>query len=200
VNIALIVKDRDHLIKMMNQAGWVTADPLTFKNGVREVFSMLLNTGYPAAPLSNLYLFNRAHDVGFEISTNPQKSARTRHHVRFWRLEEPLMQTDHKHKYAYTFWVKKLQHLVVGKKEMWIGAATEETRPIAIQWRTGQLTHGGSHESDRERDFIIQSLQNIGGVSKVYTSESGEQLRFRGQQIQTFYVSDGSIKILRLKP
>lgn len=82
---------------------------------------------------------------------------------------------------------------------MWIGAATEETHPLDIQWHTGQFTHGGSHESDRERDFIISSLENIGVVSRIHTSEPGEKLRFRGQQVRTFYVTDGSIKIVKLK-
>lgn len=199
VNIALIVKNQKHLIDAMNKAGWYTSDPMTFKNGFLELISMIFNTRYPAAPLSNLYLFNRAQDVGFEIPTNDHGSARTRHHVRFWRLQEPLVHTDKKHRYAYTFWFQKLQHLLVGKKEMWIGAATEETYAIAVQWRTGQLTHGGSDESDKERDFIIKSLKNAGMVVKVHTSEPGEKLRFRGQQLRTFYVSDGSIKIARLK-
>ena len=199
VNIALIVTDRNHLIQKMTNAGWYVADPQTFKNAMREIISIAFNTSYPAAPLSNLYLFNRAQDVGFEIPTNQHGSARTRHHVRFWRLDEPIIHTDSKHRFAYTFWFQKLEHLLVGKKEMWIGAATEETHPIDVQWRTGQLTHGGSHESDKERDFIIQTLRDTHSVSHVYASESGEKLRFRGQQIRTFYVSDGSIKIARLR-
>lgn len=200
VNIAFIVSNRAHLIKKMHKAGWYTADPMTLKNAFKELVSILFNTHYPASPLSNLYLFNRPHDVGFEIPTNPHGSARTRHHVRFWRLEEPHLHADGKHHYAYAFWLQKFKHLFVGEKEMWIGAATEETYPIAIQWRTGQLTHGGSAESDKERDFIIQSLEDISAISKHHVTEPGEKLRFRGQQVRTFYVSDGSIKILRLKP
>ena len=199
VNIALIVKNRDHLERIMNRAGWHTAHPMTFKAGLRELLAFIFNLPYPEAPLSNLYLFNRPHDIGFEIPTNGRKSPRTRHHVRFWRLEEPPLHLDQKHRNAFSFWSQKLQHLLVGKKEMWIGAATEETHALDIQWHTGQFTHGGSHESDLERDFIIHSLETIGAVSEVHTSEPGEQLRFRGQQVRTFYVTDGSIKIVKLK-
>jgi hypothetical protein len=198
VNIAIIATSRKHLTRKMNAAGWDTADPLTLKTAIREIASIAFNKEYRKAPLSNLYLFNRPHDIGFEISTNPQGSARTRHHVRFWRLEEPLIQSSHNH-HAYTFWFQKLRQFINGEKELWIGAATEETHPIDIQWRTGQLTHGGSHESDKERDFIIQSLTDIRAVAKTHTSESGEQIRFRGQQVRTFYVSDGGIKIVYLK-
>lgn len=198
VNIAIIATSRKHLTQKMNAAGWDTADPLTLRTAIREVISITFNKEYRKAPLSNLYLFNRPHDVGFEISTNPQGSARTRHHVRFWRLEEPLMESGHNH-HAYTFWFQKLRKFIVGEKELWIGAATEETHPIDIQWRTGQLTHGGSHESDKERDFIVQSLKDIRAVAKTHLSESGEQIRFRGQQVRTFYVSDGGIKIVHLR-
>ena len=196
VNLALVVKNRDHLIKAMTKAGWYQADPLTIKNGFREVVSILFGTSYPAAPLSNLYLFNRSQDLSFEIPTNDRGSARTRHHVRFWRLEEPITEHNSHH---YFFWMKKLEHLIMPEKEMWIGAATEETHPIDVRWRTGQLTHGGSHDSDKERDFIIETLQKINSVAKVHISKEGETIRFRGQQIRTIYISNGSIKIARLR-
>lgn len=197
VNIAIIATNKKHLISAMEKAGWCVADPVTYKNSLRIVASMLFNTAYPAAPLSNLYLFNRPHDVGFEISTNKNNSARTRHHVRFWRLEEPVVHHDNIH--HYTFWANKLKHLIVPEKEMWIGAATEETQAVDIQWRTGQLTHGGSHDSDKERDFIIKTLKSTHAVSKVHLSQPCETIRFRGQQIRTFYVSNGRIKIACLR-
>ncbi len=197
VNLALIVKDRSHLEKCMNQAGWYTADPLTFRTGFREVMSIVFNRAYPEAPLSNLYLFDRQHDIGFEIPTNSAMSARTRHHVRFWQLKEPVIGS--RNEAHFYFWQEKLRHLFHGKKEIWIGAATEETQAIDIQWRTGRLTHGGSHESDKERDFIIQTLSTAKLVTKTFLTEPGEQLRFRGQQLRTFYITDGSIKVTRLK-
>lgn len=197
VNIAIIATDKAHLISTMEKAGWQVADPVTYKSSLQIIISMLFNTPYPTAPLSNLYLFNRPHDIGFEISTNKNNSARTRHHVRFWRLEEPIIHHDGVH--HYTFWVEKLKHLIVPEKEMWIGAATEETHAIDIQWRTGQLTHGGSHDSDKERDFIIKTLKSAESVSKVHLSKPGDTIRFRGQQIRTFYVSNGRIKIARLR-
>ena len=197
VNLALIVKNRSHLEHKMQEAGWYTADPLTFKNGFREVLSIVFNRSYPEAPLSNLYLFDRTHDIGFEIPTNTTGSARTRHHVRFWRLEEP--NSGARNEGHYHFWQDKLQHLFSGTREVWIGAATEETHAIDIQWRTGRLTHGGSHDSDKERDFILSSLEANKCIKKSFVTASGEELRFRGQQIRTFYVTDGSIKVARLK-
>lgn len=197
VMLAVIAKDRRQLELAMNQSGWITADPLTIKNGFMEVISILFNTSYPAAPLSNLYLFNRAHDIGFEIPTNAAGSARTRHHVRFWRLEEPA--ASDKNVTHYDFWVKKLRHLLKTEREIWIGAATEETHPIDIQWHTGQLTHGGSHDAARERDYIIKTLEDTNLVRSVHTTKPGKEVKFRGQQFQTHYVTDGSLKVIELK-
>jgi hypothetical protein len=204
VNLAIIVKDFNHLEQSMNKAGWYTSDPLTFKNGIREAVSIALDRYYPEAPLSNLYLFDRPHDVGFSIPTRDSGSARTRHHVRFWRLQEPEPGT--RNESHYHFWQEKLKHVFGRKREIWIGAATEDHRLVGVQWRTGQITHGVSHEADKERDFVIQSLVNQKNVTKVSLSEPGEQLRFHGQQLhfrrrqfRMFYISDGSIKIVKLK-
>ncbi len=196
VTLAIVVKNRAQLVRAMHKAGWYTAQPLTFRNGIRELFSIIFNTSYPDSPLSHLYLFDRPHDIGFEIPTNSAGSARTRHHVRFWRLQKPLLES--RHASHYEFWREKLSHVLGIERQIWIGAATEETKAIDIQWRTGQLTHGGSHESDKERDFIIQTLRQSGVVKRMSTSSAGEPLRFRGQQFRTFYISDGSIKIVHL--
>lgn len=197
VNIALIVRDKSDLRRAMQKAGWYEADPLTLKNGTREVWSILANTSYPEAPVSNLYLFNRPHDIAFQIPTNAQMSARTRHHIRFWRLEAPEGDLkDHNH---FDFWSKKLFKWLHLDREIWIGACTEEFRAVDFQWRTGRFTHAGSHESDKERDFVLQTLSDARKIRHIHTSEPGEELRFRGQQFRTFYISDGSVKIAELK-
>lgn len=197
VNLALIVKDKEHLRRSMKKAGWYEADRLTFKSSIHTLYSIVFNQPYPTAPFSNLYLFNRAHDIGFEIPTGDSMSARTRHHVRFWKLDEPgLHVNEHAH---FTFWKRQLQHFFGMEREIWIGAATEETHAIDLQWRTGQLTHGGSHDSDKERDFIIQTLRDSGFVRSVHDTEPGEELRFRGQQFRTIYITDGGIKVARLR-
>lgn len=197
VNIALITRDRRHLKKSMQQAGWYEADSHGIKNNLREAWSILFNQPYPNAPVSNLYLFNRKHDIAFQIPTNQRMSARTRHHVRFWRLEPPKQNRhDRGH---FEFWSNKLLNWLHRDSEIWIGASTEDFRPLDVRWRTGSLTHGVRHEADKERDFIVQTLQDNDLVKKVNTSDPGEQFKFRGQSFRTVYTTDGSIKIVRLK-
>lgn len=197
VNIAIIAHSRQHLRQSMHQAGWYEADKASLCNSFREGWALLFNRPYPNAPVSTLYLFNRRHDIAFQIPTNNQLSPRTRHHVRFWLLRAPENdQTDRGH---FDFWSGKLLKWFKVEKQIWIGAATEDFRPIDIRWRTGSITHGVSHESDKERDYIIATLRNYQKIRSVHTSDPGEKLRFRGQSFRTFYTTDGSIKIVRLK-
>ena len=196
VILAVIAHNKQHLRKKMRAAGWYESDPLTFKNGLYEFISIVFNRAYPEAPVSNLYLFNRHQDISFQIPTNGRLSARTRHHIRFWKLEEPpLTQNDHGH---FSFWATRLKKFVGAKRSIWIGAGTEEPHPIDIQWRTGQFTHGGSHDANAERDFIIQTLKASAAVKKISTSRRGEKTSFRGQQFRTIYTTDGSLKVIEL--
>lgn len=197
VNIALTAKSKEHLIRSMKEAGWYETDKRSLKNDLRVIWSVLFNKPYPTAPVSNLYLFNRSHDIAFQISTNPNMSARTRHHVRFWKLRPPKRNSnDRGH---FEFWSTKLLKWLHHEREVWIGACTEDFRPLDIQWRTGQLTHGVSHDADKERDFIIETLQNKKLIKSLHSSEPGEKFKFRGQQFRTVYTTDGSLRVVNLK-
>jgi len=197
VNIAVVVRDRQQLQTAMAKAGWYEADPASLKNSLREGYALLFNAPYPSAPVSTLYLFNRKHDIAFQLPTNDKLSPRTRHHVRFWRLEVP---EPHKHDRGhFAFWSEKLTKWLGLEKEIWIGASTYDFKPFDIRWRTGSITHGVRHNADEERDFIIQTLKDAKTIRAVETSEPGEQFRFRGQSFRTIFTTDGSLKIVRLK-
>ena len=46
------------------------------------VRAFVLNSPYPTAPFSTLYLFGRGQDIGFQKAID--NSPRKRHHIRFW--------------------------------------------------------------------------------------------------------------------
>jgi hypothetical protein len=197
VNIAVVVRDRRQLQLAMKKAGWYEAEPSSFRNSIREGLALLFNRSYPNAPVSTLYLFNRRHDIAFQIPTNAHNSPRTRHHVRFWRLQPPENQRHDRGHFEY--WSSKLLTWLHLEREIWIGAATYDFKPFDIRWRTGSITHGVRHNTDEERDFIIQTLQDCSSVKSVHTSEPGEHFKFRGQSFRTVFTTDGSIKVVQIR-
>lgn len=197
VNIAIVVHHKDDLRRIMLEAGWFEADKLTLVSGIRVITSIIFNHSYQKAPVGPLFLFNRMQDMAFEIPTNPSQSARTRHHFRFWQLEEPHVSIqDHEH---YSFWKQQLHRFTRTKRIIWIGAGTEEPHAVDFKWRNGQLTHGGSHDDGKERDFLIKTLKDAKFVKKISTTDRGDAVSFRGQQFRTVYKTDGSIRVVEIK-
>src|SRR5271166_4906971 len=47
-------------------AGWSEADRLTLASSWRMARAFVLNSPYPTAPFSTLYLFGRSQDIGFQ--------------------------------------------------------------------------------------------------------------------------------------
>lgn len=197
VNIAIVARDEAHLIQAMKRAGWYKADKATLKTSIQEALSILLDRAYPTAPFSNLYLFGRPFDIGFQIPTTRSGSVRSRHHVRFWRLQLP--EEDGKHKHHYHYWQDKLKHLLGANKEVWIGAAIEDVHGVGIRWRSGQITHRNSNNFTQERDLIIQTLEQTHQVRSVKEVDAGEVFKFRGQQPHNSFVFDGNVKVVNLK-
>lgn len=198
VNIAIVTSSRDQLISSMERAGWYQADEPTVKNNIRATIAMILNRPYPEAPFSKLYLFGRPFDIGFQKPANPRKSPRSRHHVRFWKLEAP---SDEKLFMHFDFWHKKVKHLLGIEKEIWIGAAIKDTNIFGIRWRSGSLTHQISVDVDAERDLIMSDLSTAHQVRTVDVVPAGEPLSFRGQTVQRGgpLICDGILTIVELR-
>lgn len=66
------------------RAGWVRAEDVSLRTGVKIGASVLLDHPYPDAPVSPLYVNDRQQDLAFEHDDG--KSADKRHHVRFWQV------------------------------------------------------------------------------------------------------------------
>lgn len=184
VNLAIVAHSKTELITAMYRAGWYEADHNTFINGLRETLSIVCNIAYPNAPVSSLYLFNRPQDLAFELPIGDSKSARRRHHVRFWRLyEAPPRHNDHDHFTYYATLLRRFLNPI--HRSVWIGAAIEDSHPIGIR-RRGTLTHRINTDADAERDFIINSLKSQKLVKRLSITQRGEATKFRGQQFRSF--------------
>ncbi len=135
VNLAILGSEEDIHAAML-QAGWTKADPITLRSSLGIVFSTLKHRPYPAAPVSDLFLFDRKQNFAYQMEVNG--SASRRHHVRFWKVPEG--------------W-----NLPGGKRVEWLAAGTFD-KGVGLSAATLQVTHKIDKNVDKERDFIIESM------------------------------------------
>jgi hypothetical protein len=164
-------------------AGWAQADALTLKSSWRMVRAFLLNSPYPTAPFSTLYLFGRGQDIGFQKAID--NSPRKRHHIRFWalnmeRAEATLGTAD--------LWLKA-HRPPDHERVYWVGAGTRDTG-FSLTQLTFQITHATDSDTNVERDFIIAELKGINAVGDVNSYQA--QQHFPAAHVN-HYVTDGHV-------
>lgn len=139
LNIAFVGSEEE-LLKLMAQARWFPADPITFSSSLRITVDSIARRPYADAPVSNLFVQGKKQDLAFEqpAANNPSM----RHHVRFWRIEALDDQA----------------------RPLWVGAATYDTR-IGLSHVNRRITHHIAADVDSERDKLVGDVQNVGGVS-----------------------------------
>lgn len=166
----------EQLHKVMDAAGWSLADNITPRSAWKMVTTVLRRKSYPNAPVSPAFLFGRKQDFAYqqEVDNNPNQ----RHHVRFWRCPKGWL-------------------LPGGHRVDWLAAGTYD-RSIGVSLFTFQLTHRIDEDTDIERDYIIQTVQDssepvrvaiLKDFSSGYHSRNGG-----GDSIRT----DGDLPILEL--
>lgn len=193
VNIGLVGTEQQ-MVSSMEKAGWYRADERTPKTMLRLVMSIIFRTPYERAPFSNLYLFGRRHDIGFEKPVTDDPSHR--HHVRFWACKYGSNPEFHGH---VRFW-----HKLHNDKNMhddtflWVGCASLDTG-IGIIRHNFQLTHSIHANTDRERDLIVKDLQNAKQARKVNYMKSGEPYKIQNRVIGGHMRSDGGLTVVELK-
>lgn len=154
----VLIGTEGQLLRAFEQAGWHKADTLNITSSSKMIWSSVLNRPYPTAPFSSLYLFGRKQDYGFQMPIG--KNPRKRHHIRFWKAENG---------------------------DLWVGAGSEDIG-IGLAALTYKITHKVDGEVDRERDYILSSLQKAGVIRDVQHYKAEEFKRGK-------YVSDGNIAV-----
>jgi hypothetical protein len=187
VNLALIGTS-EQLRSAFAAAGWVEADPLDLKSAWHMARAFVLDTSYPAAPFSTLYLFGRGQDFGFQKAID--NSPRKRHHVRFWAKSLADAETG---AVAAGFWLNTDRP--AGETEvLWVGAGTKDTG-FSLTRLTFQITHATDADTNAERDYIIDALHSAGAVGEVSRYETGDRLI---TDHVNHYVTDGDIAVAEL--
>jgi hypothetical protein len=172
INVGLEGSEEDVLCAM-HAAGWRPADPVTLSSSARIIGSVLLDRPYLDAPVSPLFYENRRQDLAFEKPSG--NSARTRHHVRFWKA------------------------LDAGDDGLpvWLGAAVYDDG-LGVSHYTGQITHHTAPDIDAERDLLMSDLTQAKKVAELYSvSGVGPTLISRNGGGDPYF-TDGDIAVAKL--
>lgn len=187
VNLVLI-GTLQQLCDAFAAAGWSTADRLGMASSWRMIRAFLLNSPYPTAPFSTLYLFGRRQDIGFQepIDNSPRK----RHHIRFWARSLDRSEDDVS---AASFWLNT-DKPSADQRVLWVGAGTRDTG-FSLTRLTFQVTHATDSDTNVERDHIISQLRARRVIGDVTLHQSGSRLQ-TGKV--NHYITDGEIAFASL--
>jgi len=164
-------------------AGWSVADRLGVLSSWRMVRAFLMNSPYPTAPFSTLYLYGRGQDIGFQKAIDD--SPRKRHHIRFWALSlaraEATLGTA-------SFWMNtdrppRHEHV------LWVGAGTKDTG-FSLTKLTFQITHATDDDTNAEREFIVAELANTNVIGEVTAYRARQYLKV---EHVNHYMTDGEV-------
>ncbi len=163
----------DDVLCAMHAAGWQPADPVTLRSSVKIIGSVVLDRPYLEAPVSPLFYENRRQDLAFEKPSG--RSARTRHHVRFWKA------------------------LDAGEdgSPVWLGAAVFDDG-LGVSHYTGQITHHTAPDIDAERDLLTSDLSQAKKVVATYSVSGVGPTFFARNGGGDPYFTDGEIEVSKL--
>lgn len=187
VNLVLI-GTHQQLCDAFATAGWSTADSLGIASSWHMTRAFLLNSSYPTAPFSSLYLFGRKQDIGFQQPIN--NSPRKRHHIRFWALSLAHSDDDMT---AASFWLNT-DKPSTDQRVLWVGAGTRDTG-LSLARLTLQITHATDSDTNAERHYIVTQLREKRVIGDVVLHQSGARLQ-TGKV--NHYVTDGEIAFASL--
>jgi hypothetical protein len=187
VNVALI-GTLPQLRAAFATLGWSEADQLGLASSWRMIRAFVLNSPYPTAPFSTLYLFGRGQDIGFQKAID--NSPRKRHHIRFWALGLARAEAAWG---AASFWLNTDQPSD-DARVIWVGAGTRDTG-LSLTQLTFQITHATDADTNAERNFIVAELMKIRAVETVKVVQSGQHLP---AERVNHYITDGEITMASL--
>jgi len=140
VNFVLVGSEKQ-VTDAFKSAGWVLPDKTNEQAVMSAVIATLNKQAYVTVPMSTLYLFGRGQDYGY-ARAEAVKVIGERDHFRIWKtpFKGPNGET------------------------LWAGAGTHDIGIEKDQRRENAITHKIDPNVDGERDFIAETLQQVGAV------------------------------------
>lgn len=171
----LILGAEEQVKRALLDVGWVVVDRSVKDSILRGALGTFSRQAYLTMPMSELYVFGRPQDYGFAMS-DPVMTVAERHHFRIWKAP-----------------------FDVGGLTLWVGAGTHDVGFDRDQ-RTGGVTHRIDPDTDKEREFIGETLKHSGQVVKTtYVSPKNTVTKAKTAHGQEYF-SDGRILVIYLRP
>ncbi len=171
----VIVGSQSKVEAAFRAAGWVTVDKTSKDAVLRGLLSSLSKEAYVTLPMSELMLFGRTQDYGY-AQGDPVRVVASRHHFRLWRAPFTLE-----------------------GQTVWAGAGTHDIGFDRDQRNNG-ITHKIDPDTDAEREYIGQSLQQTGMVVKLDHMRAAKTIETAKTAHGEEFHSDGRTLIIYLQP
>jgi hypothetical protein len=170
----VLVGNQSAVQAALETANWNLADRDIKNAAIAAAIETYQNKDYVRMPMSDLLLFGRVQDFGYE-QAEAYAVVASRHHFRIWKAPFQCQ-----------------------GKEVWVGAGTHDIGFEKDQ-RNGKVTHKIDPLVDGERDHIGASLQDTHKVQSMYYYLPPEPVQDARNATGGGYQSDGRILVLFLE-
>ncbi|HZD31303.1 MAG TPA: LssY C-terminal domain-containing protein [Candidatus Angelobacter sp.] len=172
----VLVGSEEKVTAAFKEAGWILPDKTNQAAVVSALIATLNKQAYTTVPMSTLFLFGRSQDYGF-ARAEAVKVIGERDHFRIWKapFKGPNGET------------------------LWAGAGTHDIGIEKDQRKEGAITHKIDANVDGERDFISQTLQDMGAVQATGYLDRPKQIKETKTATGGEIKSDGRTLVTVLK-
>jgi hypothetical protein len=170
----ILVGSQQQVQNALEAASWRVADTDNKEAVLKAALQTYEKNDYLQMPMSQLYLFGRKQDFGYELAQAYSVVA-SRHHFRIWK--------------ALSTW---------NGQTLWAGAGTHDIGFERDQ-RNGSVTHKIDPAVDGERDNIGQTLQQAGKVKSLSYYLPPNPVQGAKNATGSGYRSDGRILVIVLQ-
>jgi len=171
----IIVGSQSRLEAAYKAAGWVKVDRSAKDAALRGLLASLSRDAYVTLPMSELMMFGRAQDYGY-AQGDPVHVIASRHHLRLWKAP-----------------------FTADGQTVWAGAGTHDIGFDRDQRNNG-ITHKIDPDTDKERDYIGQSLSQSGLVVKTEFLVPANTVKTAKTAHGEEFHSDGRTLVIYLRP
>jgi hypothetical protein len=170
----VIIGSQKGMQDSLDAANWHVADTNNTESALKAVLQTYEKKDYLTMPMSQLRLFGRVQDYGYE-QAEPYAVVASRHHFRIWKA-------------PFTY----------NGQTVWVGAGTHDIGFEKDQ-RNGKVTHKIDPNVDGERENIASSLQKAGKVKSLHYYLPPNPVQDARNATGGGYRSDGRIIVILLK-